>query len=122
MVYLSSVVVVAWVVCLLVVLVFVHVTIAGSVVLVVPVDVVFVVVFVCCVAVPLLVYVPVAFGGIVLIDECAVHVVFVDCVVVDAALFDHVIVGSVGSNAHALMTADHNFLVVVVVLVVFLSD
>ena len=74
--------------------------------------------FVCCVVVPWLVCVIVAFGGIVLVplDECAVLVVFVNCIVA-AALFDHVIVRSVGSNAHALMMVDYNFLTVVFVAV-----
>ena len=89
---------------------------AGRVVLVVMVDDVFVVAFVCHVVVPLLVHVPVAFGSIVLMDKCAVSVVFVDCAVV-AALFDHVIASSVGSNAHALMMVDYNVFVVVFVVV-----
>ena len=117
-------------------------TFAGNVVVDVLVDGVFVVVFVCCVVVfvccvvvfaccgvvlvcfvvgPLLVHVTVAFGGAVLVDECVVLVVLVNCIVA-AALCDHVIAGSVGSNAYALLMVDYNFLVVVFVAVLlFLS-
>ena len=109
---------VAWVVCLLVVPLFVHVILDGSIALVVKMDDIFVVLIACCVAfacfvaVLLFVHVTVAFGGsIVLTNECTVLVVFVGYVVV-AVLFDGVIACCTGNDTHVLVMVDYNVSVV----------
>ena len=99
----------ALVACLLVLLL-VRMPLAGRAVLVVLVDIL-AVVFVLC---PLLAHVTVAFGGSVgLIDQCAVLVVFVGCIV-GAPLFDGVIACCTGNDTHVLMMVDYNVYVVLV--------